>query len=273
MALQSQLSGAIARQVGSIQGKLVSQVQSQVLDILSKFTSSCPNAAQIEKIIKIKNNLLKNINALERRVQKLNSVAAKLDATINAAKVIIAVIKAIPTPTVFTFIPGQTGGPVIGVPFSTLTKLSDKLIIINKLLDGLEADKAGILGVISGVTATLQSLKTRLEVIDLAIQRCSEDSGELAQIVSAAQPPQNTGSEGPPKTTVGSATVDDSQYQYKGYKLEIVKDPNSPTIAPRRYAIAKDKSGVVVLYGPSSFSSDTQVLLDEIKFRIDNQIP
>ena len=273
MALQSQLSGAIARQVGSIQGKLVSQVLNQVLTILSKFSNQCPNAGQIEKIIKIKNNLLKNINALERRVQKLNSVANKLDATINAAKVIIAFIKAIPTPTVLTFIPGQTGGPVIGVPFSTLTKLSDKLILINKLLDALEADKAGIIGIISGVQATLQSLKGRLVAIDLAIQKCSQDSGELAQIVSAAQPPQNTGSEGAPKTTVGSATVDDSQYQYKGYKLEIVKDPNSPTIAPRRYAIAKDKSGVIVLYGPSSFSSDTQVLLDEIKFRIDNQLP
>ena len=57
------------------------------------------------------------------------------------------------------------------------------------------------------------------------------------------------------------------------YKLEILTDPQSPSIAPRRFAAAKDSKGVVVLRGPKSFSSSTKVLLDEIKFRIDNQLP
>lgn len=263
MAVVPQISGIISRQVGTIQGKLVSQVQGQVLNVLSKFTSQCPNAKEIEKIIRVKNNLLQNINALERRLQSLNRTASSLDAGIRVARVAIAFIKAIPTPTVFTVIPGQVGGVVIGTPYSTLTRLSDNLIRLNKILDALEADKEGILGVISSATATLAGLKSRLEAIDLAIQGCSKDSSGLSQIVASAQPPQNTGSEGTPN----------SDYLYKGYTLEIVKDPNSPTIAPRRYAIAKDKAGVIVLYGPSSFSSDTKVLLDEIKFRIDNQLP
>lgn len=75
-----------------------------------------------------------------------------------------------------------------------------------------------------------------------------------------------------------SKTIDDSKYYYRGpngdlYKLEIVADVNSPSIAPRRFAIAKDTSDVTVLTGPKSFSSSTDVLLDEIKFRIDNQLP
>lgn len=57
------------------------------------------------------------------------------------------------------------------------------------------------------------------------------------------------------------------------YKLYIIPDENSPQIAPRSFAIAKDPSGVTVLRGPKSFSSDVDVLLDEIKFRIDNQLP
>lgn len=257
-----QLSGIIARQVGSIQGKLVSQVQGQVLNVLSKFSSQCPNTVELEKIIRIKNNLLKNINALERRIQKLRSVANKLDASIRAAKVAIAIITSIPTPTVLQFVP-DPGALVKGVPFSRLTKLSDRLIKLNKLLDALEADKAGILGVINTVSVTLGGLKKRLEVIDVAVQGCVKDSADTQQIVASTQPPQNTGSEGTPN----------DDYLYKGYKLEIIQDPNSPKIAPKRYAIAKDKAGVIVLYGPSSFSSDTQVLLDEVKFRIDNQLP
>lgn len=258
------LSGIIARQVGSIQGKLVSQVEGQVFNVLSKFSNQCPNAKEIEKIIRIKNNLLKNINALERRMQKLRGVARKLDTGIRAARLGISIIKRIPKPTVFKIIPGQSGGVVIGVKFSALTRLSDRLIKLNKLLDALEADKAGILGVVNIVSVTLAGVKKRLEAIDLAIQGCSKDSAQLSQIVATAQPPENTGSEGAPK---------DPDYFYKGYELIIVDDPNSPSIAPRRYAIAKDKAGVIVLYGPSSFSSDTKVLLDEIKFRIDNQLP
>lgn len=70
----------------------------------------------------------------------------------------------------------------------------------------------------------------------------------------------------------------DSKYFHTGpngiiYELEILVDPNSPSIAPRRFATAKDASGVTVMKGPKSFSSSTDVLLDEIKFRIDNQLP
>ena len=37
-------------------------------------------------------------------------------------------------------------------------------------------------------------------------------------------------------------------------------------------AVALDEEEVVVLEGPKSFASDTNILLDEIKFRIDNQL-
>ena len=259
MAIIPQISGIIARQVGSIQGKLVSQVQGQVLNVLSKFTSECPNSKELEKIIGIKNNLLQNINALERRLQLLRSTASNLDRVISTIRVAIQVIKSIPIPT--AIIPPMSGG--VGIPISVLTRYSDGLIKLNKLLDALEADKAGILGVIDTASKTLTSLKSRLEAIDIAIQGCVKDSGNAPQIVATTQPPQNTGSEGTPN----------ADYLYKGYKLEIVEDPNSPKIAPKRYAIAKDKTGIIVLYGPSSFSSDTQVLLDEVKFRIDNQLP
>jgi len=70
----------------------------------------------------------------------------------------------------------------------------------------------------------------------------------------------------------------DSRFVHTGpngtiYNLEIITDEKSPKIAPRRFAIAKDPSGVVVLKGAKSFSSSIDVLLDEIKFRIDNQLP
>lgn len=57
------------------------------------------------------------------------------------------------------------------------------------------------------------------------------------------------------------------------YTIRIENDPNSPSIAPRRRAIALDRRGVAVLKGPYSFSSSEKILKDELKFRIDNQLP
>ena len=57
------------------------------------------------------------------------------------------------------------------------------------------------------------------------------------------------------------------------YTLKIEKDPESPPIAIRKRAIAVDFRGIAVLRGPFSFSSSDKVLRDEIKFRINNQLP
>lgn len=60
---------------------------------------------------------------------------------------------------------------------------------------------------------------------------------------------------------------------YKDYFIEVVEDPEDFGLAPRRFAVAKDGEGVIVLRGPKSFSSSTDILIEELKFRIDNQLP
>ena len=54
--------------------------------------------------------------------------------------------------------------------------------------------------------------------------------------------------------------------------IEFLMIKANTDIAQQRVAVAKNRSGVVILRGQPSFSSDTQVLLDEIKFRLDNQL-
>lgn len=63
----------------------------------------------------------------------------------------------------------------------------------------------------------------------------------------------------------------DPELFYKGYQLKIISDPSSPKLAPKHFAIGI-KDGKQEIKGPSSFSSSKKVLLDEIKFRIDNQL-
>lgn len=259
MAIKSKLSKIVSSQIGPLQGKVRSQVQKKVLQLLKEFTNGCPNVEAMKRIIAIRNNLLNTINSFQKRVDAVKPVVNNLSPVISIAKVALEVIVNIPIPT--AIIPPQTGG--VGVPMSVLNRYSKTINILTKTIDVLEADVEAVNSITKAVSIPISTLRDKLQAVDLKIAECSSNSPDIASILATAQPPKNTGSEGIP----------DPSYEYKGYKLQIIQDPNSPKIAPKRYAIAKDRRGLTVLYGESSFSSDTKVLLDEIKFRIDNQLP
>lgn len=72
-------------------------------------------------------------------------------------------------------------------------------------------------------------------------------------------------------------TQGDGRFFHRGptgilYRLEIRTDIKSPKIAAKRFAVALDEEEAVAIEGPKSFASDTDILLNEIKFRIDNQL-
>ena len=258
--LSAGLSGIVASQVGKLKGKVVAQIQSRLLQTLQKFSNQCPNQKELERIIRLRNNLLQQLSAIESRVSGFSSVASSLNGTVQGLKVGIQVIKSIPTPT--AIIPPQSGG--LGVPMSVLNRYSDTLVKLNTLLDKFSNESKAVTSVVDSALPTIRMIKSKLQILDAAIQACADSAGaqELMNLMSVAQPQANTGSEGIPS----------SDYSYKGYTLIIIQDPNSPKIAPKRYAVAKNSKGTIVLQGPSSFSSSTQVLLDEIKFKIDNQL-
>jgi hypothetical protein len=268
MAFYPKIAGVVAQLVGSIQGKVTAQVQSEVFKVLAKFSNQCPPAKEIAKILKIRNTLLKNIGLLSKRINTLNSIANKLDIAIRAANIIIRLIKSTPIPSTIGTPPGPAGGVIFSISVGRIVSVGDRLATIRKLLESLEADKEGIQGIIRTASDSLNTLRNRLSSIDLAIEECSKESPAIQEILAEVQPKGNTGTEGPPQTAFGE---DDGRFFYQGFKLEILQDPNSPQIAPRRFAVAIDNRGIVVIKGQPSFSSSTDVLLDEIKFRIDNQ--
>lgn len=262
----------VATQVGGLRAKIVAQIQKQVIALLSKFSTGCPNSKELQKIIKIRSTLLNHLTSFEKRIEKFSKIATQLTTIITIVSALVKIITSIPVPT--AVIPPLTGG--VGVPLSVPNKFGAALVKLNKILDKLSGGAAAITAIVTSIGPIITSLKSRLESIDIAIQQCSlGQPTDLSQILATAQPPENTGSEGTPTDAQGNPNpnyIHTSNTSGKVYKLAINQDPNSPQIAPRRFATATDNRGIVVLKGPSSFSSSTQVLLDEIKFRIDNQL-
>lgn len=311
MGVQGGISAIIASQVGNIRGQVVVSVQKKVLEVLNKFANQCPPKEDMEKLIKTRNTLSSHLSNFDSRIRSYTSVASKLDAIIATTKLAIKIIKAIPTPT--AVIPPQIGG--LGIPINILTRYSDKLIQLDKLLERLTNEAQAVKGITDSVAGVVGTLQSRIQAIDFAIEGCylegldTDLSSKLEEITSPNLPEGTlinpSGDLTTPSGDLGrvtanqlingnlddiigltginafigniqpeqSSNIDSNSEQYKGLFLSVVRDPNSPTIAPKNYAIAKDRTGVVVLYGQSSFSADTKVLIEELKFRIDNQLP
>jgi len=258
MAIKSQISKIVSSQIGPLQGKLRSTIQKKVLELLKEFANGCPNQERMKRIMSTRNNLLNTINAFQKRVDAIKPIVNSLQPAISAGKAAVQVITSIPIPT--AIIPPMTGG--VGVPMSVLNRFSKAINLLTTIIDVLEADVKAVSSIVTSVSVPINTLKERLQSIDIKVAQCSSNSPDSAALLETAQPQGNTGSEGTPNP----------EYLYKGYTLEIIQDPNSPKIAPRRYAIAKDVRGNIKLIGQSSFSSSTQVLLDEVKFQIDKQL-
>lgn len=248
MAVKSKISKIVSSQIGPLQAKLRSEIQKKVLEILKQFANECPSAEEVQRIIKAKNNLIKIIDSFQKRVDSVKTIPKTITPIISTAKVALEIIVNIPIPT--AIIPPLTGG--IGVPMSILNRYSKTINTIMQTIDVLESDVNAVNSIITSVSGPIKTLRDRLNSLDAKIAQCSQGT------VTA---PLNTDSQNLPA----------ADYSYKGYILAIVEDPNSPKIAVRHFATASDREGIVRFRGDSSFSSDTQVLLDEIKFKIDNQ--
>lgn len=257
------ISAMIASQVGNIRAKLIAEVNVRVDEAITKFINTCPPERELQRIIKTKNNLKKAVTGLDKRVNTFRPVAANISTAANLISLSIQVITSIPLPT--AVIPPGGG---VGIPVSTLTKYSNSLVKLNKQLDTLQQESKAITSIVESVGGVTQGVTNKLNSLDAYIDRCFLNNlsnlDNLDATLARIQPPTTT--------TTASTRQTDPAFEYGGYKLEIVEDPNSPAVAPKRFAIARDRRGIIVLQGPSSFSADTQVLLDEIKFRIDNQL-
>jgi hypothetical protein len=221
---------------------------------------NCPNQNALLQLIRKRNNLANQINKMYNTVNILNKTLSTTNTIITAAQVGIAVIKAIPYPA--------TGIPPIGLPPLTtgIIEITGEVVSnLSTLLkrSGMVVNALTLASATFGVL--LGSVLSLLNILDTLIQQCSQDqnvpfttiNNELNLLVN-----QSTG--------VSNSTVIAVDKTYKGFTLEIKLDETNTTQYKKRYAQALSKQGVPVLRTESSFASDPQVLVDQLKFIIDS---
>jgi hypothetical protein len=219
----------------------------------------CPRQDKILELIRKRNKLVKKINSIYSKITKVENQLNTANNILTGLQAGISAIEFIPYPA--------TGIPPLFPPLTTgfIEKTGSA---INKLKNLLEKAKIAIniltltaaaFGAILGILLRL------LNSLDALIQECSESQNvpfeaindELNTLVNTS-------------TGISNSAVIAADNTYKGFTLELKLDETNSIKYPRRYAQALTKTGIPVLKTDSSFASDPQVLLDQLKFIIDS---
>tara|TARA_E500000318_G_scaffold109587_1_gene122914 strand:+ start:986 stop:1822 length:837 start_codon:yes stop_codon:yes gene_type:complete len=271
----SNLSGIIAVQLGDIEADVRGRIQDEVRRLTVQFANECPSPAALTRIIGVRNNLSKRINGFQGRIRPFRRLVTNLEKTLTVTINLIRILKLIPIPTATGTPPtGATadiGGFFFAIPIKITNKYADLLRLTSELAASIEDDIKACNVLLQETETDLVNLRDDIDILNPSIEECTKNQGlsaeQLKQIREAAEGENKTGTAG------ANTEIPFRSTNGKDYTLSVQSDPNSPSIAPKRFAVAKDQIGVVVLRGPSSFASSTEVLIQELKFRIDNQLP
>lgn len=228
-------------QLQKLQVNIEKRVISRLLELEFTLDLGCPSPEELERILKERDNLLNLLRKVQRQVIRFEEFAEKIRIAAEAAVLAIQGVELyltfnpVPQPSA-TFYPLLK---IIDVYGTEIKAVLDEICDFERVAEGLKQKVNEAIDKIAAIDALLAGCTDNLTPADL-------------------------------KRYTSPNEVDVS---YKGFRLVIENDMNSPQIAPKRFAVAYNRNNVAIIKGPSSFASNTDVLIEELKFRIDNQLP
>ena len=110
------------------------------------------------------------------------------------------------------------------------------------------------------LVAALIIILIYLKNIDGMIQKCSQEANldPLSPELIALREENER----------GEAEGENTNLNVNGFEFSVVEDKREVGTLKRRFAVAKNKDGVILLKGEPSFSASDQILIDELVFYI-----
>jgi hypothetical protein len=277
---KSKLPEVVAIAIGIAKAMVYAYLEEQIYLLIEYLKKQCPPPEVIVTLSKKVDTLNTLVTKTEKKIDQYSKLPKLLVPAIVAGKVIVEILSHMAIPSTIGTPPGPQGGVIISVPTGKIQSASNKLVWVRKMVETLEDDVVAINDMVNSAKGVFSPLKVLLSKIQSLLDRCAQNpdmSAEDRNIIIDGL--QGSGSNSTGKGNRTNFQLEEGggiPYTSNGgyvYTLSVIQEINSQTIIPRRRAIAKDFRGITVLQGPLSFASSEEVLMDEIKFRIDNQLP
>jgi len=238
----SGLLQSLAKNVAGIQERLLTQVNK----LKSKFPKdTCPTKEQLLLIIEKRNALASGINQLQNQIKTLDRTGNLINKTTSPIPPALSILKLIPLPT---SLPGVTAGNIV--------ILSDIFNTLKETLARFKSIAGGFDFLENFANSILNRVNDELKKLDVLIEKCAKELGIEYEVIN---------------DELNKSITEEGFGTYKGFTFEIKYDNLNQTSYPKRFAQALDKKKIVRLKSESSFASDPNVLIEELKFIIDTQ--
>lgn len=248
--------------------KSILKLDERVSEILKKFDSGCPSKSELSQLIIQKNTFISSLNAIKKVLNGITKTGQTLEGITTALQVGVEVIKYLPIP-----LPPFT-------PLTVTNVLADSLDTLGGLLKSGKGTIKMIPQIFGNLTPEIDKIITKLNSLDIALNSCIKSQGisqseltESLTIEGLSNPTQNQTSNEDLLKQLQPGSI--NPIFYKDFKLEIQYDPKNEFSFTSRRIKAQNKTKVILYNLQSngySFSSSLEVLINEVKFRIDNYL-
>jgi hypothetical protein len=286
-AKSSGLKAALPPGLGGLVISIVKQIiinlnlqEKAIQKIIDELQDQCPSETKLQEIIDTKNKIKDALTKVDQAISSANQVGVTLSTILTVLDTIVLILRNLPLPT--------SVPPGVGIPLLVINKFRDAIDVADKFIDQGKAITDGIVGAVGGVQGIVQTIIANLDLLDQAIELCAskialeqaETPEQAQEIISAFldnikslnTTPQSSDNSNPSSTTpLEEITLPVS---YRGFSINIENAPLDSVLQniPKRRAVATQTSTNVRIEGDYSFSSSAQVLIDTMKFAIDNYL-
>ena len=241
------------------------QIEPQLTEkILNKLNSVADNVClpsnQLDPLIILRNNIVDQLNKIGLSLDIAIRTIGITNNTLNTLLTIAASIRDAKPAAI-----AAAATPVTGSPFASL------VLNLNEILDRLKYDDLGnpklqkikaaldlSAPAISIAAVFISQTITTLNSIDSILKRCAPNSTLTSTNEGLVQISQQ---QNQAETTI-------NQELYNGFVIRIEEIPFSPTITRRR-AIGINQSGISLIQTELSFTTNPEILINELKLIID----
>jgi hypothetical protein len=229
--------------------KLAMENKDKILDTINK-QSTCPTQPELTALINRKNKLVKQLKNSLKIIDSTTKALGIAGGTIEGLNIAFNILKNLPIP-VSTGVPG-----VPGLLTNVILAIQDNKDRLDKLIGKLRTINASTLSILVLLRQVLSQVLQLLNLLDQLVEKCYPDAEqERIAIELTALTNEQSQQLSPVVTNVN------------GFEMGVETEVTNNSLKRRR-AIARNKSGVVMLKGEFSFSSIDQILIDELVFYI-----
>lgn len=243
--------------------KLTLNFEGAIDNVFKKFNQGCPNEETLENILKQKQVLSKNLEEARKILTTLEKTTTTADIIVTTLSVLAKIIKTFPLPT--------SVPPGVGIPINVITNFSDVLDDIREVLNENNALIFQMSIVLREINNFISSSQLKLNSLDIRIKACRENlSNEELQIFLNDL---NRDSLIDSRLSINS----NDPLIYKGWRLTTQTRVRDNLTERRIVATNINNPDIILLrelYEDDdgwSFSDSIDILIEEIKFTIDQK--